>query len=113
MKTFIIHMDGPIENVFYSEDPKVMELYVREKDADKISYGQPSNEKINFAQIGNVLKLGLRLPMEYIPDPRTVIEDAQDREKEERDAEERRKRIEEERMIKEAQKMARQEEKRK
>jgi hypothetical protein len=29
--------------------------------------------------------------MEYIPDPRTVIEDAQDKEKEERDAAERRK----------------------
>jgi hypothetical protein len=29
--------------------------------------------------------------MEYIPDPRTVIEDAQDKEKEQRDAEERRK----------------------
>ena len=40
--------------------------------------------------------------MEYIPDPRTVIEDAYDREKEERDAEERRKRAEEDRMVKEA-----------
>lgn len=29
--------------------------------------------------------------MEYIPDPRTVIEDAQDKEKEERDAADRRK----------------------
>jgi len=29
--------------------------------------------------------------MEYLPDPRTVIEDAQDREREERDAAERRK----------------------
>ena len=37
------------------------------------------------------LELALRLPMEYIPDPRTVIEDAQDKEKEERDAAERRK----------------------
>lgn len=33
----------------------------------------------------------MRLPMEYIPDPRTVIEDAQDKEKEERDAADRRK----------------------
>jgi hypothetical protein len=40
--------------------------------------------------------------MEYIPDPRTVIEDAYDREKEERDAEERRRRAEEENMIKNA-----------
>ena len=37
------------------------------------------------------MELALRLPMEYIPDPRTVIEDAQDKEKEERDAAERRK----------------------
>jgi hypothetical protein len=37
------------------------------------------------------LEMALRLPMEYIPDPRTVIEDAQDKEKEERDAAERRK----------------------
>jgi len=29
--------------------------------------------------------------MEYLPDPRTVIEDAQDKEKEERDAADRRK----------------------
>ena len=32
----------------------------------------PSNERINIAH----LEIVLRLPMEYIPDPRTVIEDA-------------------------------------
>ncbi len=37
------------------------------------------------------LELCLRLPMEYLPDPRTVIEDAHDREREERDLAERRK----------------------
>ena len=37
------------------------------------------------------LELAMRLPMEYIPDPRTIIEDAQDKEKEDRDAEDRRK----------------------
>lgn len=46
-----------------------------------------SNERINVTH----LELAIRLPMEYIPDPRTVIEDAYDREKEERDAEDRRK----------------------
>ena len=40
------------------------------------------------------LELAMRLPMEYIPDPRTIIEDAQDKEKEDRDAEDRRKVIE-------------------
>lgn len=46
-----------------------------------------TQERVNVAH----LELALRLPMEYIPDPRTVIEDAQDKEKEERDAAERRK----------------------
>jgi hypothetical protein len=38
--------------------------------------------------------------MEYIPDPRTVIEDQQDQERYEREAEERAARAEEERLIK-------------
>ena len=58
------------------------------------------------------LELALRLPMEFLPDPRTVIEDAQDREREERDLAERRKREQEEKMLREAQKLVRQEEKR-
>ena len=69
----------------------------------------PSNERINVAH----LELAMRLPMEYLPDPRTVIEDQQDKEKEERDAAERRKREQEERMVKEAEKLIRQEEKKK
>ena len=59
------------------------------------------------------LELALRLPMEFIPDPRTVIEDAHDREKEERDLADRRKREQEEKLVREAQKLVRQEEKRK
>ena len=51
--------------------------------------------------------------MEFIPDPRTVIEDAHDREKEERDLADRRKREQEEKLVREAQKLVRQEEKRK
>ena len=51
------------------------------------AYSVSSNERINVAH----LELALRLPMEYIPDPRTVIEDAADKEKEERDALERQK----------------------
>jgi hypothetical protein len=38
--------------------------------------------------------------MEYIPDPRTVIEDQQDQERYEREAEDRAARAEEERLIK-------------
>ena len=37
-----------------------------------------SNERINIAH----LELSMRLPMEYIPDPRTLIEDVIDVEKE-------------------------------
>lgn len=51
--------------------------------------------------------------MDYLPDPRTVIEDAQDREREMRDAADRRKREQEEKLVREAQKLVRQEEKRK
>ena len=53
----------------------------------KCCYSVASGERINVAH----LELALRIPMEYIPDPRTVIEDAQDKDKEERDAAERRK----------------------
>ncbi len=80
-----------------------------ERAGADIKYGEANNERINVAH----LELAMRMPMEYLPDPRTVIEDAQDREKEERDAEDRRKRGEEERMIQEAQRLARKEDKRK
>lgn len=72
-----------------------------------MQYGVATNERINVAH----LELCLRLPMELIPDPRTVIEDAQDKEKEQRDAEERRRRADEQRMVEEAQKLIRKEEK--
>jgi hypothetical protein len=55
-----------------------------------------SNERVNVAH----LELCLSLPMEYIPDPRTVIEDAADIEREARDRELRKKKQEEEAMIK-------------
>ena len=42
-----------------------------------------SGEKVNVAH----LELSLTLPLEYVPDPRTVIEDAADIEREARDAE--------------------------
>jgi hypothetical protein len=57
------------------------------------------------------LELAMRIPMEFLPDPRTVIEDAHDREKEERDAADRRKREQEEKLVREAQRLVRQEEK--
>ena len=47
--------------------------------------------------------------MEYMPDPRTIIEDDYDREKEERDRKERARILEEDRIVKETEKRARQE----
>jgi hypothetical protein len=32
---FSINIEGPIDGVFYSDDTKVLELYVRTKQADK------------------------------------------------------------------------------
>lgn len=70
-RSFIINIDGPLENVFYSDDPKVLEIYIR-RSKQEVQYGVASNERINVAH----LELCVRLPMELIPDPRTVIEDA-------------------------------------
>lgn len=56
------------------------------------------------------MELCLRLPLEYIPDPRTVIEDEIDRQRFEREIAERMKRQEEERLIKLAENLARKEE---
>jgi len=57
-----------------------------------------SNERINFGH----LKLALTLPVELIPDPRTVLEDAADMEREVRDRELRAKRAEEDKLQKNA-----------
>jgi hypothetical protein len=108
-RNFIISVEGPSDGLFYSDDVKILEIYIRKQQIDKIQYGVASQERINVAH----LELALRLPMEFIPDPRTVIEDAHDREKEERDLADRRKREQEEKLVREAQKLVRQEEKRK
>lgn len=38
-RTFIITIEGPVDNVFYSDDPKIVEIYIRKSQIDKISYG--------------------------------------------------------------------------
>lgn len=79
---FKIIMPGPIEGAFYNqEDPRVFELYVSRLQIAKIAYGEPSNDRIKVSQ----LEIAFSLPMEQVPDPRTVLEDAADFEKEERD----------------------------
>jgi len=82
---FMISVPGNLEDVFNSEDPKVLEIYIRMSNPDRIKYGVASTERLSV----KALVCCIRLPMEFLPDPRTVIEDAQDREKFERDAEER------------------------
>jgi hypothetical protein len=43
---FLISIEGPVEGVFYSQDdPKMLELYIRTRQADKVQYGVPSNDK--------------------------------------------------------------------
>ena len=71
-QSFVATFPGPLEDVFYSE--KYLELYMRIKP-ESIPYGQPSRERINVSQ---GLQMVMRVPMEFIPDPRTIIEDAHD-----------------------------------
>ena len=38
-KTFIISIEGPADGLFYSDDPKTIEIYIRKSQIDKIQYG--------------------------------------------------------------------------
>ena len=106
---YSVQFKGDNEGLFYSGH--VLELYVRKAQVDKIKYGEEADtsERIKVDQ----LTLGLRIPMEYIPDPRTVIEDEADRQRFEREVADRAKRAEEERLIKVAERLARKEEREK
>lgn len=35
-RTFVITIEGPIDNIFYSDDPKILEIYIRKSQIDKI-----------------------------------------------------------------------------
>jgi len=101
---FILTFPGPINDGFYFyEDLRVLQLYIREAQIDKIQYGVV-DDRIVFSH----LKLALTLPMEFIPDPRIVQEDAHDMEREAKDRELRLKRQQEEALIKQAERLARQ-----
>ena len=71
---------------------RVVEIYVREKQIDKIVYGGEV-ERVDVKH----LKCVLRMPVELYPDPRVMIEDGRDeqdreqrkQEQEQRDAAER------------------------
>jgi hypothetical protein len=97
---FSIIIAGPIENLFYcNEDPKLLQFYINDRP-DIIQYGVETNERINVAH----LKLCLSLPLEYIPDPRTIIEDAADQDKEEKMREQRLQKAAEAEKLKKAEK---------
>ena len=70
----------------------MIEFYIRRTQIEKIQYGVETNERVNVQH----LEIALRMPLEYIPDPRTVLEDAADMEKEAKDRELRAKRAQEE-----------------
>ena len=91
-----------IEDVLYSEN--IGEIYIRKK-WEKIGYGKPSEERINIAH----LELCLRFPMELIPDPRAMLENAIDDEKKQFEEEQLKMREEEQDRMEQATKAARRE----
>jgi len=103
-KKFTAKFKGPLD-VLYSEDEKILELYVR-KITPPIPYGEPSEERINV----KVLSIGCRMPMVLHPDPRVILEDEADKEREEKKKEEVKRMEEEEKLFKEAQKLEHKEE---
>ena len=107
---FLITFEAPSEEVFNAPDSKLLEIYVRRQQIDKIKYGDTSMKKLTVRDFQS-LECVIRIPMEYIPDPRIVKEDAQDQEKLERDMKERAERAAEEKKIREAQEAAKKEEK--
>lgn len=38
-RNFVITIEGPADGLFYSEDPKILEIYIRKSQIDKIQYG--------------------------------------------------------------------------
>jgi hypothetical protein len=98
-KKFIVTFPGPVD-VFYGEDLKIIEMYCR-KVTPPIPYGVPSDERVNTG----FLAIGARMPMILHPDPRVILEDEADREREEKEKEEHLRQEEEERLFKEAQKL--------
>ena len=73
---FKMTFEPPQEEVFYAQDPKWLEIFIRRRQIDQIAYGSASNEKIKVEQF----ECATRMPVEYVPDPRVVKEDARDAE---------------------------------
>ncbi|MFM7859682.1 MAG: hypothetical protein ACKO96_49075, partial [Flammeovirgaceae bacterium] len=79
---FVVHLSGPIYNLFYdNEDSKAIEFFISKRYADKILYGFETGERINVTQLEKCFSFAA----EFTSDPRTIIEDAADIEKELKD----------------------------
>ena len=77
-RAYRVTLPGPIEDAFYNQDdPRIFEIYVSRLQIEKIPYGQESNDRIKVSQ----LELAHAVPMDEVPDPRVIIEDAADFEK--------------------------------
>ncbi len=51
-----MHFDPPEEEVFYAQDEKCLEVFIRRKQIDTIPYGQASNEKIKVEHLEQVIR---------------------------------------------------------
>ena len=100
---FMIHIPGPMDDLFYQEDMKYIKFFVRRAKIDQIQYGVATGERVNTKSF----ELAYQLPLELIPDPRTEIEDKADADREFRDDQVRRQQLEKEAQIKQAEKIAR------
>jgi len=47
---FKMVLEPPQEEVFYAQDPKFLEIFIRRRQIDAIQYGQASNEKIKVEE---------------------------------------------------------------
>lgn len=78
---FIVHIPGPMDDLFYNDDMRYIKFFIRTKKIDQIQYGVQTGERVNTKGFD----LAYQLPLEYIPDPRVAIEDKIDAEREFRD----------------------------
>jgi len=82
----MIQIPGPIDDLFYGQEEKLIKFFIRRTQVDKITYGQDTGERVNTKG----MECAMMLPTEFYPDPRTIIEDQADMERESRDREIRR-----------------------
>lgn len=99
---FMIFIDKP--ELLYANPPFIIEIYLRTKPLN-IPYMKPFTEDLSKSL--GFLQLAYKTPMELYPDPRILMEDTEDRAKEEQEELEKRKREEEEKEIKIAEREAR------